>query len=470
MASSTDTIKLVVDMGSSAAEVKEVTKAVDDLGKAATAAAGKPGAGGQGIQGVSYAFQDFLSVLTGGGGITRALGAVTNNFDQLAKAAGATVDTAAKLSLAFTGFTAALPILLPLLEQFWKALSGGEEGKGPEPVVKALSEAEGRLKRIRDELEKIGEFRPPEGLETEQLVSKFLGISDRERVLRGTAAALAASPEGAQMTAEEKRMAKGIEVGLRPGQDAPTRAYFERIRTEFQNTVGKRLEAENRRRAEEIVGLAPLQEPARAHLGRLAAAAPGGFPGGFAAHLAELEPGVQRRLEAEEQDALLDAEARKERREAAARRAAQAGKEMAEVGPGVAEAAEAIRLRAAAEERAAADRARAKAAFDERGQRAVEAANKRGIGLVPEMGGVRAVQAMQRQIAEQTGAVPMLGEVAEMMKRAKEGERGAMMDFVRAVVEANMGTGNNIAILRQGVREVRRETEQMGPPMRNGGK
>jgi hypothetical protein len=37
----------------------------------------------------SYAIQDFTSVLTGGGGLARALGSITNNFDQMAMAAGA---------------------------------------------------------------------------------------------------------------------------------------------------------------------------------------------------------------------------------------------------------------------------------------------------------------------------------------------------------------------------------------------
>src|SRR5437879_6024514 len=120
----TQTFRLTLDMGGSPETARQTARAIEEVktsakstavelqqlesasiavGAAGTHAMGQPGAGGRGLMGASYALQDFVSVATGGGGVVRALGAVTNNFDQLAQAAGATVKQAAAASIAFTG-------------------------------------------------------------------------------------------------------------------------------------------------------------------------------------------------------------------------------------------------------------------------------------------------------------------------------------------------------------------------------
>src|SRR4051812_36565004 len=56
--------------------LRETETATIAVGAAGTRAMGQGGSGGRGLLGMSYAFQDFTSVLTGGGGVARALGSI----------------------------------------------------------------------------------------------------------------------------------------------------------------------------------------------------------------------------------------------------------------------------------------------------------------------------------------------------------------------------------------------------------
>jgi hypothetical protein len=114
-------------------------------GKAVEGLAGAKAKGGRGLLGASYAVQDFTSVLTGGGGLARALGAVSNNVDQLATSAGLSVGAAAKLSLGFTGLVALLPLIWPTVQQWFDDFMG------------ATGKADDGLKTFRESLDKTRE-------------------------------------------------------------------------------------------------------------------------------------------------------------------------------------------------------------------------------------------------------------------------------------------------------------------------
>ena len=214
MAVSDQQIRLILEMGNSGKNVEQVRQELDKLtvsakqaapalqevAAGATQAAGVKAPGGGGMLGVSYAFQDFTSVLTGGGGFARALGAITNNFDQLAKAAGATATTAAGLSIAFTGFVAVLPILIPMFKDLWQSIAGGEEG--PEALGKGLDTLEKRIDTLKDKLEGIRK-----GMETtapEKTMEEFFALQGPDFIGK-VAGARAISPAGEKKTPDEVR-------------------------------------------------------------------------------------------------------------------------------------------------------------------------------------------------------------------------------------------------------------------------
>jgi hypothetical protein len=337
-------IKLIMDFGHSREDAEKLAGAVGNIGPAAEKAAGaadklagQSGSGGRGLLGASYAFQDFASVLTGGGGLARAMGAITNNFDQLAQAAGASVATAAKLSFAFTGFTALLPIVIPMVKDLWDAFAGGD-GKGPEPVIKALDAVEERLKRIRAEAEAMMKAMTSEEEETAKNFREFLGKQESgmgQKVVGGLAQAIGASGRGAQMNEAERAATSDdtIEAAVdavqratpRPLTDAEkdqVRARARQAQQAARDAAQKRINEANVEAAGRLFGAAPTERGARDTMRALGTQFPGAFPKGFAGQMGELEPDAMRA--AEQADAAAEAreqraiEAGKRRRKAEA--------------------------------------------------------------------------------------------------------------------------------------------------------
>jgi hypothetical protein len=295
---------------------------------------GSGGKGGQGLLGASYAFQDFTSVMSGGGGLARALGSITNNFTGLASAAGASVETAAKLSFGFTAFTALLPIVIPMFKDMWDAMAGG--GEGPEPVIKAMDAVEERLKRIRAEAEAMMKAMTSEEEETARNFREFLGKQESgmgRHVVGGLAQALAASGRGAQMNEAERAATSddAIEAAVdatqratpRPLSDAEKdqiRARGRQAQQAARDAAQKRINEANVDAAGKIFGAAPTERGARDTMRAMGAQFPGAFPKGFAGQMGELEPEAMRaqdradaEAEAEGQSAIDAARRRRER-------------------------------------------------------------------------------------------------------------------------------------------------------------
>jgi hypothetical protein len=172
--------------GASSLRIIELNAQIKELGGS--------GGGRGGILGASYAFQDFMAVLSNGGGIDRALLSITNNFDQLARAAGASTATAAKLSIAFTGFASALPMLIPLFGQLWHAVAGGD----------AADEAEKKLDRLKREFDNLIGTPTGAGRDAMAALKSAVTEGDSAAVFKGLSETIANSP--------------GLRSGYTPGE------------------------------------------------------------------------------------------------------------------------------------------------------------------------------------------------------------------------------------------------------------
>jgi len=332
--------KLVADAVEQARAQKAMNEVLRETATAAERAAGDKRAGGRGVLGLSYAFQDFTGVLSAGGGLGQAMGAIANNIDQIATAAGATAKQAGAMSIAFTGLTLALPVLIPLVKDLWKALAGAEGGEGPRVVVDALDAARERVEGIRKELEKIMAMRPPEEAETKR------GFEEGIEMMGGGKALLAALSQAmvaagrVQLTpAEEEKIAAARQKGQIAGIGGVTDEQIRKIEAAVKPGPGAREEIRQQiinaiavDRAGELLGRLPTEAGARDIARALARRVPGAFPRGFAERMAELEPEARRRAEMED---VADEQEQGElegrhRRQAAERRAAAKARRDAE--------------------------------------------------------------------------------------------------------------------------------------------
>lgn len=270
--------------------------------------AGKPGARGntgQGILGASYAVQDFVSVLSGGQGLGRALGAVTNNVAPVLMSLGSGPGMAGVVGLVVVGITAAIP----LIEKFFDGFAGGKA----ELAKETLKQIEERIKKIGDEFRKLVER--PSDLEAQaaQEVADYFGQ-------RGVAPAVArgmtkAMTEGeideamkrrtkneqgemvfehhgareAQAQADQARRAlEGARRDLAGGANfmTPERvADLERATAQLEERArlarSQVAEIEARRLVAEATKPTPEGRAAKGRLERAAGAHPELFPGGF---------------------------------------------------------------------------------------------------------------------------------------------------------------------------------------------
>jgi hypothetical protein len=243
---------------------------------------GKGGASGYGLMGASYALQDFVTVISMGGGFGRAMMSMANNITPVLAAMGMGAGLAGVMGTVFTLASAGAGVL----EKYFTSM----DSEVPEKLSAKLEDAADRAKRLQSELDKILKSRPMAEKETAGLVESFFAESDPEQLLRGFGAAVGASPGGAKMTKEEaagqQRAREGLARATLPGD----RAYWNAVLSDSQAKVGGRLQEENRRAAGELIARAPTDATARRRLRELAAASPGGLPANFAAHLGELEP------------------------------------------------------------------------------------------------------------------------------------------------------------------------------------
>jgi hypothetical protein len=264
----------------------ETTASTHVVNTAATGAVGTKASGGRGLMGLSYAFQDFTSVLSNGGAsaLPRALGAISNNIDQIGMSAGLSVANAAKLSFAFTGMTAAIPILTGIFGALWQSMGGGE----------AFSATKERLKEIEAEIKKVGDaWAKMRGMPTEHEseAAKLLKSALEDRAVGGRATeAVARGVSDEEAIAELEPAQRGdIMTNDQIEQEAQRRSSGEggEVDAAGWNRVKKQLEDErkgklfNVRRevAKKIIVNAQEAGPAgqfnRSRLQRMAAGIPG---------------------------------------------------------------------------------------------------------------------------------------------------------------------------------------------------
>lgn len=224
----------------------------------------------------SYAVQDFTSVLSGGGGLTRAIGSVQNNIPILLTRLGVGAGLAGTVSLVTVGLGAAIPLLM----QF----------------AGASNEAAEASKKLADEAAKLKGTLTNEQDQTKGLVDAVMkgrggvvgqGI-EQELFMRAQAQALA----------EEQRQAIEEGVVTNFASDFIDRDASGKLTGKWAQQVQ---DASNR-----LFTRLGTDPSARAEVVGMARAKPGLFPKGFADDLGSVEPDVQR--QAREEDAALDAQ------------------------------------------------------------------------------------------------------------------------------------------------------------------
>src|SRR5574337_694269 len=241
------------------AEQRERTLGLVDaqeaLGTTTTTTATATGGMGRGVLQASFAVQDFTSVLTGGGGLSRALTSVQNNIPILLTGLGMGAGLAGTVSLVSVGLGA----MIPLLTQ------SGEEAE----------KAAAKIEEYADQADRI----KGEKTQGEAEVHKTIAEATRgqgQEIYSGILRSIQRSEQGAK-TPEERALLDQIGPGL-GGLGALlhpvllTRAISSRI---------NRPEAQ-RQRADELLATFRSDPGARGQLAAMAAAHPEDFPADLA--------------------------------------------------------------------------------------------------------------------------------------------------------------------------------------------
>lgn len=280
-------------------QIRQTAMEIDGLEKQLAKLKGTRGFDGTGLLGASWAFQDFMSVLTMGGGFERAMMSVSNNVDGMARAMGMAVDKAAGLSLAFTGFTAALPLLMPAFKAMWESVAGAGVLEDTKAKLKDLEED---LKRFQALREQPMEF---EAMSMEALKKVTAGPA-AAKMMDDVVKAMMATGTGAvaeQPWFERLRGMIGIgPLGTAIAALAPTEAEQAEKMRQANLQEAKRM----------VAGLtAPTREKREESLTFIRALAeqrPDLFPQNMAARLAEMTPEALEAQEREGEAAIAEGE------------------------------------------------------------------------------------------------------------------------------------------------------------------
>lgn len=131
---------------------------------------------GRGVLQASYAVQDFTSVLSGGGGFSRALGSVQNNIPVLLSGLGMSAGLAGAISLVSVGFGAAIPLLSSFIDM---------EDKAAEATKKHAEEAQKLKDALTSEQEetkkKVDSYTKDNNKTTAQAIETALKLEARGR-------------------------------------------------------------------------------------------------------------------------------------------------------------------------------------------------------------------------------------------------------------------------------------------------
>ncbi len=202
---------------------------------------------GRGVLQTSYAVQDFTAVLSGGGGLSRALGSVQNNIPVLLEQLGMSAGLAGTVSLVSVG----LGVAIPLLMQF----AGAEK------------EAAGEAKKLAAEVEKLDMMRTGAQDATAKGVGAFMKELPPITVKQGISAELS-----------QRALFQGREDERRQLQDFG-------VITESAERFAERMRPNIQKDTERLYTSLDTDQESRKFVAGLADIRPGNFPGNFAADL-----------------------------------------------------------------------------------------------------------------------------------------------------------------------------------------
>lgn len=427
---------------------------------------GKPGggggAGGQGILGASYAMQDFISVLTGGGGLGRALGSITNNIPALLTGLGAGAGLTGIISGLFTLMVAGVPAI----EKWWGAIDS-------ESADKARTKLEGikaQIEAVHAEFKKLAEA----PTDYEKTAAEGVGLFLKERPNADRARAAVASGltnaeagtkidagayrglEGAATATDESLLNEGrIHARRMYGSDVTPELIEQEAKRYAAQGAERRATAQRQRaemmrgarqaRAEEIVTQAtvagPAGEAARRRLMELTRGKPG---------FGELQGMTPDRIRADDEadDADegpgSDAFAERARKGVAARKKARA--------------AEAKREQRRAElQHAQTDAALKGNAQKIRAGRSADAAlaNADDGGSAPTRVELQQAQAIQQGMRAQGGRGAPTQDIVAAIRRSSADADRARQQGLDSIIGAFTGASNEVAQWRQAQSQMR---------------
>jgi len=239
---------------------------------------------GRGILQTSYAVQDFTSVLSGGGGLSRAFGSVQNNIPVLLTGLGMGAGLAGVVSVISVGLGA----VIPLVSQFFGAMDADKAKAAAAEVQKLAAEVE-RLKNLQTGGEEA----------TKKRVEDVLKDAPAKKVIEGVQSELVARAEAraVQMIEEEFK-----ETGV------VTMSVEDLVKVEPGGELSGQWGQKIKEEVNKIIGRLGIDKSARAQVIGMAQKRPGQFPAGFAEDLAGVEPERFEAAERAGQDEVEEAE------------------------------------------------------------------------------------------------------------------------------------------------------------------
>lgn len=240
----------------SAVKTQQLTVAANGLG---TAVGDRSGLG-RGVLQASYAVQDFTSVLSGGGGLARALSSVQNNIPLLLTSLGVGAGLAGTVSLVSVSMAAAAPIV----GSFFGAMDS-------ESAKKAADET----KKLADQVERLKNLQTTPQKKTTSSVEDYLRELPASTVLQGL---LAAGESEFRKSITDREQA----ILLSPDLNS----------TEYLNTaqsIDKRRQ-DAKAEANRVFGTLTTDRSSRERAANIARMYPGNFPAGFSRRILEHEP------------------------------------------------------------------------------------------------------------------------------------------------------------------------------------
>ena len=250
-------------------EAAMAAKAHYELASGTTALRGDYSRSGGGLLGVSFAAQDFVSVLSGGGGLGRALNAVSNNIPQILLGLGMGAGLAGGISVV----TALVGAGIPVIESFF----GGFSGKAKDEALDGMKQIEAEIKRVEHAYKELRDQATPEETEEAKRLKDFLGQRpNAEKVRRAYIQANASgAPDIGMMNEAERASLEEYDLAIRDAEKRRARGEKPTLQQENEEQGARRrrallMDEANKRRADQEIADAvkggPAGEPARQRL------------------------------------------------------------------------------------------------------------------------------------------------------------------------------------------------------------